>query len=135
MRNHLRDKGLAISQHESQKWCNNSGLSRPHDHLVTHRLVVLERIHEFVYEDDLALSKHDRIGKLKDEVSGIEANEARIRAIHLHEVSLSRDIGSNLRCLQLDFLANSTALFCFVGDVDPPQQENQLSETTEDSNM
>lgn len=99
---------------------------------MTHRLVVFQRIHEFVHKDDLALSKHNRIGKLKDEVSGIEANDARVRAIHLHEVSLGRDIGGYLRRLQLDFLANSTTFFCFVGDIDPSQKKNQLSETIEE---
>ena len=97
---------------------------------MAHGLVVLERIHEFVHKDDLALSKHNRIGELKNKVSGIEANDARVRAIHLHEVSFGSDIGGNLRRLQLDFLANSTAFFCFVGNIDPSQKENQFSETT-----
>ena len=81
---------------------------------MAHGPVVLERVHKLVDKNDLALSKHDRVGKLKHKVPGIEAYERRVGAIHLHEMTLRHNVGGNFQGLQLDLLANAVAFVRFV---------------------
>ena len=84
---------------------------------------MLERFNELVDEDDLALAQHERVCKLKDKESRVELNGVRA---DLHEMTLGGQIGSNLRCLQRDLLAQTTLLLRIATALDITKEQDEL---------
>ena len=123
MRHDLSDERLAIGEDKSKKGRHDRRFAGSHDHLMAHRSIVLERINELVDENDLALAQHERVCKLKDKESRVELNSVRA---DLHEMALGRQIGSNLRCLQRDLLAQTTLLLRSVTALDVTKKHDEL---------
>ena len=123
MRNDLSDEGLSIREDESKKRSNDRRLSGSHDHLMTHRPIVLERLNELVDKNNLTLAQHEGVGEFKDEESRVELNG---RRADLHKVTLGSQISSDLRCLQRDLLAQTTLLLRVATALDIPKEQDEL---------
>jgi hypothetical protein len=122
----LSYKRFTICEHQRKQGRHDSCLSRAHDHLMTHRSIVPERIEKLVDKDYLALSQHQRIRKLKDKVSRVKFNKIGIRWIHFHEVAFICYIRRDFGRLEIDLLTYSHSLPRIIRRFDFTKQKHQF---------